>query len=401
MSIRTAHASQLLHAVQSLRDAGFLTDVTLICSGHMIKAHRLVLAAHSRYFYSTFISPSNPPQTILLDDLGITAKQMLQLVDFMYTGEAEFLTGVEAEAEQLGIEVIMQNSLCVSINRDSDEKENIPLHGDADRTTETITDGQQTGQVKENSPAAVLMKWLKYYKFSEVTDTNSDTSEAEEVAKNGKKRDVNRTLTKRKCYDNNKTTAANKKRKVTGLKKKEKKMPKHGVKATSKSEQSMNNDKDISNPVCDEAGDNNQPLTGKKSSQLQKNVSKAKSGPVQKIHKKHKYKYKKTKTGRYKKKSKPVKINKENIVNNTFLNSEGEGWESDPKKIDENGVEGTCNLNENQVESLSSGGYLCKICDFYCDSSNEMIKHGLDEHRHKRKAKSQLNLKNNTLCDTG
>lgn len=84
------HLQNLSGLFQELYDNKKLVDVTLYCSGGILKAHRIVLSACSPYFSKIFqeIEVAQPPIIILK---GISYDEMHQLLEFMYKGSINIL----------------------------------------------------------------------------------------------------------------------------------------------------------------------------------------------------------------------------------------------------------------------------------------------------------------------
>lgn len=84
------HLQNLSGLFQELYDNKKLVDVTLYCSGGILKAHRIVLSACSPYFSKIFqeIEVTQPPIIILK---GISYDEMHQLLEFMYKGSINIL----------------------------------------------------------------------------------------------------------------------------------------------------------------------------------------------------------------------------------------------------------------------------------------------------------------------
>ena len=71
---------------QSLREDQDFSDVTLICDGDTrIEAHRVILAASSKFFSKVLKQHQHPHPLLYMR--GITASQLSAVVDFIYYGE--------------------------------------------------------------------------------------------------------------------------------------------------------------------------------------------------------------------------------------------------------------------------------------------------------------------------
>lgn len=70
-------------------------DVTLVCEGTFIKAHKIVLSACSPYFQHIFDTVASPHPVIILKDMLLT--ELKPILDFMYKGE------IYVAKDQIGI----------------------------------------------------------------------------------------------------------------------------------------------------------------------------------------------------------------------------------------------------------------------------------------------------------
>lgn len=102
------HASNICYNFQQMFFTNTLVDVTLVCEGKTLKAHKLILSACSSLFKSILTThPSDHPTIILF---GVAFTELKALVDFMYHG----VTGIDEEnvaalikcAENLKVRVI-------------------------------------------------------------------------------------------------------------------------------------------------------------------------------------------------------------------------------------------------------------------------------------------------------
>ena len=78
---------------QKLRNQEYFSDVTLACSENIVKAHKIVLSANSTILENILIN--NPHQNPVIYLHGVKYSLLLNLLDFLYTGE------VSIEQEQL------------------------------------------------------------------------------------------------------------------------------------------------------------------------------------------------------------------------------------------------------------------------------------------------------------
>ena len=77
-------------SLQNLRNSDELFDVTLACEDETIEAHKFVLSSNSAFFKEVFKkTPKSNPFVYLK---GIRHKDLIALLDYMYTGETEVPT---------------------------------------------------------------------------------------------------------------------------------------------------------------------------------------------------------------------------------------------------------------------------------------------------------------------
>jgi len=99
-------------AFSDIRDDEDFLDVTLVCDGDTVKAHRLVLSACSPLFRVMLKKNSHPQPMIFLR--GIRYPDMVAILNFMYHGEVnvnqEDLQMFLAAAEELRIKGLSQTS---------------------------------------------------------------------------------------------------------------------------------------------------------------------------------------------------------------------------------------------------------------------------------------------------
>ncbi|CAG0889528.1 unnamed protein product [Darwinula stevensoni] len=81
---RCANAFNVFH---QFRNIGTFVDITLVCDGQALKAHKLVLCATSGYFEDMLQNETNPNPIIYM--CGVPLHLMKQLLNLMYTGKAE------------------------------------------------------------------------------------------------------------------------------------------------------------------------------------------------------------------------------------------------------------------------------------------------------------------------
>lgn len=79
------HKDHLLSSFIALLQAEYLVDVTLVCTGCIVRAHKIVLSACSPFFERIFRDNGERYIVVVLSEY--TGWEIQALVDFMYTGE--------------------------------------------------------------------------------------------------------------------------------------------------------------------------------------------------------------------------------------------------------------------------------------------------------------------------
>ena len=110
-----------ISAFGNLREDGEFADVTLACKdGEQVEAHKVILAASSPFFQKLLRQNKHPHPLIFMR--GIKSDELLAIVDFLYSGEAnvyqENLDSFLAIAEELQLRGLMGRS-------DTDQRENL------------------------------------------------------------------------------------------------------------------------------------------------------------------------------------------------------------------------------------------------------------------------------------
>ena len=99
-------------AFQELRDDKDFFDVTVACEEEQIQAHKVILSACSPFFRS--VLKRNPHQHPLLYLKGVSYRDLMSIVTFMYHGEVniaqEELNSFLAAAEELRVKGLTQHS---------------------------------------------------------------------------------------------------------------------------------------------------------------------------------------------------------------------------------------------------------------------------------------------------
>jgi len=83
------HPSEAFERIQQMRDEQKLCDITLKVGEREIRAHRLVLAATSQYFYSMFVRDMVESRQERVELKGVDPDAMQQLVEFSYSSKLE------------------------------------------------------------------------------------------------------------------------------------------------------------------------------------------------------------------------------------------------------------------------------------------------------------------------
>lgn len=100
------HIPNMESVFTSLFETGGLTDVTIMCIGGSLRAHRIILSTCSNYFLKLFLSVDTKRPIISLPEVHVSTMQ--SLLKFIYTGE------VEAQEDQ--IEFLLQAAKMLEIS---------------------------------------------------------------------------------------------------------------------------------------------------------------------------------------------------------------------------------------------------------------------------------------------
>ena len=109
-----AHFNVLLKKCTQFREDGSFTDVQLKVGRTVFPAHRMLLAAHSDYFYAMFTNGmrESSQEVIELKDESMSPETMKQIIDFIYTGDLhvnkENVFQVLAAADHLQVTSVLQ-----------------------------------------------------------------------------------------------------------------------------------------------------------------------------------------------------------------------------------------------------------------------------------------------------
>lgn len=108
----TRHSRDVLLNLNELRKREILTDVTIFVGGKQFKAHKAVLIACSRFFYSVFSDHDQGTVNILRLPGGIQADGFQVLLEFIYTSRlllcADLVDSVLAAANYLQMEHVIE-----------------------------------------------------------------------------------------------------------------------------------------------------------------------------------------------------------------------------------------------------------------------------------------------------
>ncbi|KAG5668625.1 hypothetical protein PVAND_016560 [Polypedilum vanderplanki] len=107
-----------------------LVDVTVIADGHVMQAHKIVLAAASSYFEDIFgLIPDKHPAIVLSD---VTQSQLTQLMEYIYCGRVDL-----HENEIQKFKKLMQ-TLKMDIAANNESSEAIPTTSSATNATDLL-----------------------------------------------------------------------------------------------------------------------------------------------------------------------------------------------------------------------------------------------------------------------
>ncbi|OTF82937.1 BTB/POZ domain containing protein, partial [Euroglyphus maynei] len=104
--IRLNHQDRMSTAIESMLCDEMLCDVTIICNGQAVKAHRIILAASSTYFKEIFHHiPFGFCPIVFLKNF--TNEDLNDILEFVYKGELivpiERIDSLIDSAKSLGI----------------------------------------------------------------------------------------------------------------------------------------------------------------------------------------------------------------------------------------------------------------------------------------------------------
>ena len=117
-------------AFENLRDDKNFTDVTLVSEdGEQVEAHKIILAASSPFFQQVLERHKHPCPLLYMK--GLKSEDLLAVVDFLYSGEANVeednLVSFLAIAEELQLKGLMgrvgENPQSTSVNHEESQSE--------------------------------------------------------------------------------------------------------------------------------------------------------------------------------------------------------------------------------------------------------------------------------------
>lgn len=84
MAHLSGHGKLLLQRLYQQREMDFLCDITIMVKDVEFRAHRNILAAFSKYFYS---QAEKGEEVITLDPDKVSRYSLEKLLEFIYTGQ--------------------------------------------------------------------------------------------------------------------------------------------------------------------------------------------------------------------------------------------------------------------------------------------------------------------------
>ena len=117
-------STDLIHAFQDFRNENELLDVTLACEDETLQAHKVVLSASSSFFRSLFRKIKQNNSIIYLH--GVLYKDLVALLDYLYTGKAQIL----AEDVDRFIQVARELKINGLFEDESKAEDNVGINDD-------------------------------------------------------------------------------------------------------------------------------------------------------------------------------------------------------------------------------------------------------------------------------
>lgn len=127
-----------------------LVDVTLVCDGHLVKAHKIMLSACSLYFREIFEVYTDRQPLIILN--GVRFNVLKQVIEFMYRGEVKVQDADVADLLQLA-ETLQVKGLC-SVREKSGGL--LPTETGAEESSKEKQTVDTTKQQKETSAVSKM-----------------------------------------------------------------------------------------------------------------------------------------------------------------------------------------------------------------------------------------------------
>ena len=137
-------SSDLLDVFQDFRVAEDFLDVTLACEDEMLEAHKVVMSASSSFFRSLFRKTKQSNPIIYLH--GIVYKDLVALLDYLYTGKAQIL------AEDVNRFMRVARELKIKGLSEDENKA-----GDAGKVAE-VSGAELLGQIKTEKDGNINLK---------------------------------------------------------------------------------------------------------------------------------------------------------------------------------------------------------------------------------------------------
>ncbi|CAG2104033.1 unnamed protein product [Medioppia subpectinata] len=110
--LRVNHSVKMAEAFESMFLDESLCDISLCCGGHVVKAHRVILAASSSYFKQILSSINGQTQYPIIFVNGIQMPDLSAMLEFMYRGQVTIphtqLSSLVKSAEILGVSSLCQ-----------------------------------------------------------------------------------------------------------------------------------------------------------------------------------------------------------------------------------------------------------------------------------------------------
>jgi len=119
---------------QELRTSGELFDVTLACEDKTIEAHKVILSASSSFFREVFKKTKTPHPFVYLH--GVQYKNLVSLLDYIYTGHVQILSSDVERFIQVGKELEIKSLAA----EDMEEGENTANESMSDTELEESVD---------------------------------------------------------------------------------------------------------------------------------------------------------------------------------------------------------------------------------------------------------------------